>query len=122
VGADQDERFAAWLRAAARAAGFDVAGTRGSAARLAEACGLSESVVSRLMKGQSEPTPATLRRVAPVLGLNEVELFTAAYGLDAVPAPARPPVTVRQALTEWGITDAGDQALVEMLVERLRSR
>jgi transcriptional regulator with XRE-family HTH domain len=119
VGAQQDQRFAAWLRAAARAAGFDVVGTRGSAARLAEACGLSESVVSRLMKGQTEPTPATLRRLAPVLGLNEVELFTVAYGLDSAPA-ARPTVPVRQALAEWGITDAGDQALVERLVERLR--
>lgn len=112
-----------WLREAVAAAGYDLA-ERGSSTRLAADAGIPMSVASRLLNGIGEPAPDTLRKLAPVVGMSEAELFTVAYGLDGTPPPAvvRRQVTVEQALTEWGITDAGDRDLVEMLVERLRDR
>lgn len=115
--------FAAWLRERATAAGYDLSGPRsGGATLLAQDAGVTPSLVSRALSGQSEPAPGTLRRLAPVLGVTEVELFTAAYGLDGAPRPAVPErrVGVEAALDAWGIVDAGDRALVAALVERLR--
>lgn len=111
-----------WLRRAVRAAGYNLS-ERGAATRFADDAGLPMSVASRLLNGQGEPSPDTLRKLAPVLRMSEVALFTVAYGLDNSPAPAVVPpplVSVQQALTAWEITDSADRELVEMLVERLR--
>ncbi|MFI0929643.1 helix-turn-helix domain-containing protein [Streptomyces sp. NPDC021012] len=120
----QDGPPGGWLRAAVAAAGYDLS-ERGSATRLAADAGIPMSVASRLLNGQGEPSPDTLRKLAPVLRMSEVALFTVAYALDNTPAPASPPrpvVTTGQALTAWGITASEDRELVEKLVERLRPR
>jgi|GEM_PF-964422 SOS-response transcriptional repressors (RecA-mediated autopeptidases) len=49
-----------------------------SQTKFAEACGVDNSTIARLERGETSPTPKTLDRLAPVLGMPLMELMIAA--------------------------------------------
>ena len=55
------EKFGQWLAGVRVSAGFD------SQSELAAACGVHHSTLARIERGAVQPTPATLKRLAPHL-------------------------------------------------------
>ncbi|EQD37185.1 Helix-turn-helix domain protein [mine drainage metagenome] len=64
--------------------------------------GIDHSLISRLLRGASSPTPALLQRLAPVLGLSAAELYRAA-GIKVAPP-------IEDALRAMGAGDGLDEA------------
>lgn len=82
-----------YLRQAAGAAGYQ------TAAALAQALGVNDSVVSRWLSGKTQTEVPMIRRLAPILRIPVLELLVAAGHIDAAEAkmkdtPKPPPVPV----------------------------
>ncbi|MGQ4514256.1 helix-turn-helix domain-containing protein [Streptomyces sp. DW26H14] len=74
--ASRAQQFAAYIREAAKAQGFDVDTPRsGGKKALAEAMGMSPTAVGRMLSGQVVPDPENLERLARVLHLELTELL-----------------------------------------------
>ena len=71
--------FFEYVRDAARAAGYDIDSPRGGGKKeLAEAVGMSQSSVSRMISGTTVPEAAALGRLADVLGVPRNDLLNLA--------------------------------------------
>jgi len=73
------KEFGQWLIKVREAAGFE------SQTELAKACGVHHSTLARLERGDVQPTPATLKKLAPHLKVPYKSLLEAAghlYGGD----------------------------------------
>lgn len=70
------QRFAEYIRPAVVAAGYDIDSPRGGGKKeLAEAVGMSQSSIGRMLAGQTLPDPVHLERLAEVLGIPLMELL-----------------------------------------------
>lgn len=113
--------FAAWLRAQMEQRGYNLSLRGGGVTRLAEHSGVSKTVISGLLRGESHiPSPETLRLIASALRVNLGEVLIRAGVLtpaelrdirDPNPTIGRPPITPEQAAAELGITDPTAVAL-----------
>lgn len=83
-------------------------GERGRAVRLAEALGVSESHVSNMAAGKKGTTPAMLRRIAEITGLDAADLLGAAPrdALHDEAAPWTPPPVARDATLDGYLAPA----------------
>lgn len=117
--------FAAYLDRAIKAVDM-------SAADLARAMGVSDSVISKWLRG-TVPTIENLRLLAPVLRVPPMELFVVAghvtleeAGLSKAPAPPGPPATTEDAIrADPRLTERGKQILLDLLPgleERAKAR
>jgi transcriptional regulator with XRE-family HTH domain len=73
------KEFGQWLTRTREAAGFE------SQTELAKVCGVHHSTLARLERGEVQPTPATLKKLAPHLKVPYKTLLEAAghlYGGD----------------------------------------
>ena len=76
--------FSAWLRTRMEAGAYATQGSRpGGQVRLAKDAGLTASIISRALGGQSVPAPEAVLQLAKTLGSSPVEAFRAA-GYDAM--------------------------------------
>lgn len=104
------EKFAAWLRDKARAAGFDP-DVRGGIAALAKAAGVDQAPVSRALSGAMTPKVDTQRALAKAFGIQPMEMYVrsgtisaedvAEAGLD-VPTSTTSP-TVDAVADRWNV-------------------
>lgn len=105
------QRFAAYIRPAVVARGYDIDSPRGGGKKeLAEAVGMSQSSVGRMLAGQTLPDPVFLERLANVLGLSFMELLVRSglasrKSADDEPQASRPepPLTPETAARRLGI-------------------
>jgi len=67
-----ENNFPKILRELREKAGFE------SQTKFAEACGVDNSTIARLERGETKPTPQTIMKLAPVLGVSLIELMVAA--------------------------------------------
>ncbi|MGW2501856.1 helix-turn-helix domain-containing protein [Streptomyces sp. NPDC001588] len=83
--------FPAWLAAEVARCGYDFY-AYGEQSRFARDAGLSESIVSRLVRGTSAPDVRSCAPIARVLGCRTVDVLAAAGLIPAeeVDAPPRP--------------------------------
>lgn len=111
----QDRGFAAYLQQAMDNVGL-------TAADLARATGVRDSVISRWLKG-SVPTVPNLRQIAPVLRVPTRDLVVRAghmlpeeVGLVAVPEPPhRPPDVEAEIRADAYLSDDKKEALIAVL-------
>jgi len=64
--------FAEILKELREKAGFE------SQTKFAEACGVDNSTIARLERGETKPSPKTLNKLAPILGVSLMKLMIAA--------------------------------------------
>lgn len=119
--------FAAWLTRELTARGYDVTNTRsGARSRFAEDSGISQSTVSRLLRGQSGNDIGTFAALANALGLSLGEVLVRAgiitrQDLAGVQRPATTRrITPEQAADELGIEDDQARRLFVGMVETLQ--
>lgn len=118
------ERFLALIRPAAQRAGYLDYGGR---ARLARDTGITDSTISRMLKGQSIPEVAFFEPLAKALDLSVLDLLVAA-GIVSGPSlsethPSRVrsvPTTPEEAADALGITSREGVEMFLGVVERLR--
>lgn len=126
---DQDElraeEFAAYVRDAARRAGYDIDSPRGGGkTSLARDTGMSQSTVGRMIAGKAMPDPAYLEPLAAALRVPLPELLVLsglisrnAFG-DHGQQPPRA-VSPRAAAADLGIKDPAKVELFETMVRAL---
>jgi transcriptional regulator with XRE-family HTH domain len=118
------ERFAAVVAPAAKAAGYY---GHGAQARLAREIGMSESSVSRMLKGQAVPDIKFIDPLAEALGLDAIDLLVHTgllprKYLQSQPETDRSPVRSRTSddvADEFGITDVVGRHMLAATIERL---
>lgn len=121
-------RFAAYVRRAALAAGYDVDAERGGGKkRLAEAAGMSPTSISRLLIAERMPDARFLAPLAQALNvplpqlLIESGLFPAESltqgPQESVGSPDITPVDVAES---WGVQDEAGRELLRAMHERFR--
>lgn len=110
-------RFAARVREAARAAGYDVDSPRGGGkTELARRAGMTNSSIGRILAGRTMPDPYCLERLAAAVVVPVDELLELAGVVS--PQPRRR-LTPREAAAGLGITDPGGVRVFEALVSAL---
>lgn len=107
------QRFAEYIRPAVVAAGYDIDSPRGGGKKeLAEAVGMSQSSVGRMLAGQTLPDPLHLEKLADVVGVPLMDLLErsgivsrAEVAAGAPPPPPTPdtPLTPETAARLLGI-------------------
>ncbi|MET9506884.1 helix-turn-helix transcriptional regulator [Streptomyces flavidovirens] len=126
-GAERTRQFADYIRRAALDAGFDVDTPRGGGKKaLAEATGMSQTSVGRMLAGQTMPDPKFLERLAEVLHMPLWDLLVEsgvvsprkATPMEAAPAPASR-ITPAEAARQWGIRSPARIAMLEGIVDHL---
>ncbi|WP_432091063.1 helix-turn-helix domain-containing protein [Streptomyces sp. NRRL F-5630] len=71
--------FGTWISALARAAGYDIDGPRsGGKKELAEASGISQSSIGRILAGKIMPSPYSLEDLALALNVSVLDMLVAA--------------------------------------------
>ena len=120
--------FAAYVAAAARAAGYDIDSPRGGGrTALARDAGVSLSTISRLLSGERAPDPIYFEGIARALGVPLRELLHRSGIISAESIHNWPdsavrsrPITPREAADDLGITDPVDREMFLAMVDRLR--
>ncbi|KRV48797.1 hypothetical protein AQ490_23285 [Wenjunlia vitaminophila] len=117
-------QFAAYIREAARRAGYDIDSPRGGGkTAIAKTAGMSPSSVGRMLSGQAMPDPSYLEPLAGALGVPVLALFVQA-GLISDHAtrhpPAAPVTPIRNAGEQLGLKGS-HLDLFEALVQVLTS-
>ncbi|MEU3161373.1 helix-turn-helix transcriptional regulator [Streptomyces griseoincarnatus] len=125
---DHDDRitqeFSAYVRDAARRAGYDIDSPRGGGkTALARDTGMSQSSVGRMLAGKAMPDPAYLEPLAAALRVPLPELLVLsglisreAFTVEAQQARALSP---REAAADLGIRDPAKIELFETMVRAL---
>ncbi|MFJ5150869.1 helix-turn-helix domain-containing protein [Streptomyces sp. NPDC088353] len=112
VQASRAQTFAQYIRPAVVAAGYDIDSPRGGGKKeLAEAVGMSQSSIGRMLSGQTLPDPVHLERLAEVLSIPLMELLVrsgivsrGAVSTSGAPSPERDtPLTAETAARLLGI-------------------
>ena len=117
------ERFAAYVRPAAQAAGYV---GHGSKARLAADTGMTDSSVSRMLAGQAIPDPRFFEAIAEHLKIDvrdllvEAGIISARLLTETSQSQVRSRVTPETAADELGFTDPVERQMFLATVERLR--
>lgn len=120
------QRFAAIVAPAAKRAGYS---GHGSNAQLARDTGMSESSVSRMLKGQAVPDLAFFAPVATTLGIDLIDLLSAVgvprEAFQALSETKRSQVGSRrispeEAAARLGITDPVGVNMLAATIERLK--
>jgi transcriptional regulator with XRE-family HTH domain len=120
------DRFAAYVRTAALAAGYDVDRVNsGAKADLARAAGMSPSSVSRLLRAERMPDAEYLAPLARALRLNPIDLLVESGILPPesrsqpdTNAVASTPITPDAVADSWGV-DAFGREMVRAMFDRL---
>ncbi|MFF2650357.1 helix-turn-helix domain-containing protein [Streptomyces sp. NPDC058045] len=120
------EQFAAYIREAARRAGYDIDSPRGGGkTAIARATGMSQSSVGRIIAGTSMPDPVYLQPLARTLRV-PIEEMLVLSGLvsresltEAREAPAQRPLSPRDAANDLGIRDPSMVDAFETMVRAL---
>jgi transcriptional regulator with XRE-family HTH domain len=127
-----NERFAAWLADAMRAAGMDIDRQRGGGRMtLATKLGASPSSVARWLDGKATPSPEFYEPLAEALGVpvGNMLIETGILSSESLLHPRQTgvrsqPITAAQAADQLGIHDPDERAGfirdVERRVRRLR--
>lgn len=120
------QRFAALIAPAAKRAGYV---GHGSSARLGRDTGMSESSVSRMLKGQSVPEPKFFPPLADKVGLSLADLLVA-FGLPVESlrtlSETKPSqvgsrsITPSEMADQVGITDPVGREMLFATIERLK--
>lgn len=106
--------FGTWLISAYRSAGYR------SASALAHSAGLEPSIVNRWIRGETVPTAANLKKVAPALRISEADLFAAAFPSEGQTLPTPPlPYEFVELLAELDKADPRDRFLLLEQVRRV---
>jgi transcriptional regulator with XRE-family HTH domain len=127
-GPTQAERFGQFAMAAAREAGYDVDSPRGGGRKaIAEASGMGQTAVGRMLAGQSVPDPKFFPGLANALRIDLRTLLIrsglATEEMLPIRAPApRPRLTPDRAAQELGIRSERGVKLFESLVEGILSQ
>ncbi|MFI0894861.1 XRE family transcriptional regulator [Streptomyces sp. NPDC020983] len=124
AGPTQAERFGQFAMAAAREAGYDVDSPRGGGRKaIAEASGMGQTAVGRMLAGQSVPDPKFFPGLATALRIDLRTLLIRSglatedmLPLESVP-PTRPHLTAEAAARELGIHSERGIRLFESLVD-----
>ncbi|MFB7671634.1 helix-turn-helix domain-containing protein [Kitasatospora purpeofusca] len=124
----QLQRFAAYVSAAARAAGYDIDSPRGGGkAALGRDAGIDRSSISRLLRAERGIDPSKYEGLARALRVPLRDLIAAAGITPSESTPMWPdpavrsrPITPDEAATELGITDPVDREMFRAMVDRLR--
>jgi transcriptional regulator with XRE-family HTH domain len=86
--------FSEYVSKAARAAGYDIDSPRGGGKKaLAEAAGMSQASVSRMLAGKTTVESRALPRIADALNLPVADLLRTVGLLEADPTLAQRPIT-----------------------------
>ena len=121
----QAEQFGAYVRNAARQAGYNLDGPRsGGMTQLAKDSGVSQAAASRMLSGQVIPEAKNLEPLARALNVPVLDILTrAGIVSDTVKAAVHHvELTERGALAFLGVTDPADQDVVLAIIDRLKSR
>jgi transcriptional regulator with XRE-family HTH domain len=125
---DHDDRtttdFSAYVRDAARRAGYDIDSPRGGGkTALARDTGMSQSSVGRMLAGKAMPDPAYLEPLAAALRvpLPELLILSGLISRDAFTGETQQVRTLspREAATDLGIRDPAKIELFETMVRAL---
>lgn len=129
-GSTPTARFAARVAEAAHRAGYDLSPRAGGRAALARASGLSETTITRMLKGERLPDPRAITPLAKAVGLNPLELLVEAEIIppeliqslsETQPSPVRSnPITPEEAAEQLGIDDPYGREMLLGVIERLR--
>jgi transcriptional regulator with XRE-family HTH domain len=122
------QRFAEYVSAAARRAGYDIDSPRGGGkTQLARDSGISASTISRVLSGTRALDPSYFEGLARALRVPLQELLTRAGIISSDSLRTWPesavrsrPITPREAADELGITDPIDREMFLAMVDRLR--
>lgn len=120
------DQFAAYVKAAARAAGYDIDRVNsGDKARLARDAGMSPTTLSRLLAGERMPDAKYLAPLARALRLNPIDLLVESGILPSesrsqsdAHAVASTPITPDAVADSWGV-DMFGREMVRAMFERL---
>ncbi|WP_416964385.1 helix-turn-helix domain-containing protein [Streptomyces sp. Agncl-13] len=122
------EQFGAWLRIQIEQRGYDLTPRGGGQSRFAERAGLSNSTVSRILRGQAVTETRTLQAIATALRLPLAEVLVAAGVLstrelnDVRNPTSTNPLTPETAADELGITDPQSRRLFVNMTATLREQ
>jgi len=125
-----NEKFAAWLADAMRAAGMEIDKQRGGGRMaLATAVGVSPSTVARWLDAKSLPSPEYYEPLAEALGVSAVMMLveTGILSAESMMKLERPgvrsqPITAAQVADSLGIHDVDARAEFIRNVERQTRR
>ncbi|MCX5557542.1 hypothetical protein [Streptomyces sp. NBC_00038] len=116
--------FGQYVAAAARAAKYDIAGSQAAGKKeLAQATGISQADVGRMLAGQLIPQTDSLKALAVAVDVPHVDMLVAAGVLDGKPPriPAERPLAAKDAARRLGIRSPQNVAAFEVLVAALVS-
>lgn len=130
VSTSRIERFADYVRKAAREADYDIDSPRGGGKKkLADDTGMSMTTVSRMLSGERMPDP---RYFAPLAKALRIHLNTLLVEAGIVPAEtltrehlqsvSSTPLTPDEVAESWGIHDDAGREIVRTMYERLANR
>ncbi|MFB7285497.1 helix-turn-helix domain-containing protein [Actinacidiphila glaucinigra] len=119
------QRFASVVAPAARRAGYE---GHGAGARLARDTGITESSVSRMLRGEKIPEVRFFEPLATAIGISVRDLLIESGTVSAASLTESDPSQVRSstsvtpddAAAQWGITDPVNVEMLRAVVERLR--
>lgn len=121
------QRFAAVVGPAAKRAGYT---GHGAQARLARDTGMSESTISRMLKGQAVPELRVLEPLAVAIGMNPIELLVKTGLLSPESRQSlsetdrsqvrSPSIAAEEAADRAGINDAVGRQMLAATIERLK--
>lgn len=114
-------RFGEYIARAARAAGYDVDSPRGGGKKaLAEQAGMSHASVSRMLAGQTIPSPSFFQSLARAVRVEVGDLFVISGLLSggelSRSSPSPRPLSPREAASDLGIRDPSKVQLFEAMV------
>lgn len=106
-----EKRFPTFLKELREKAGFE------SQTKFAEACGVDNSTIARLERGETDPSPKTLMKIAPILKVELNDLMLAAGYLEPSSYNLRGASDVNlnltsKAFTAMGLRELGERYLV----------
>jgi transcriptional regulator with XRE-family HTH domain len=119
----QAERFGRFAMAAAREAGYDVDTPRGGGRKaIAEASGMGQTAVGRMLAGQSIPDPKFFPGLATALRIDLRTLLIRSglapeEMLPAKSAPVRPRLTIEESARQLGIHSERGLQMYRTMVE-----
>lgn len=99
------KNFASRLKELREKAGFE------SQTKFAEACGVDNSTIARLERGETQPSPKTLDKLAPKLGVTLTSLMLSAGYIDPEPEQEEFPDSTILRLTKEGMNALGYKSI-----------